>query len=177
MSQPGMHLLLASILMHMKMFWLGLCDKGNPSSGPVQRGRTAGGAPVTPEAPCAPSLLSTRPRPTTTCIASIFRSLFVPPACPPPLQYGCTPLRAAAIGGSAPVVALLLATPGVDPLAKDEVRGAQRWLVARLPHSSLLLQAGHTPLDWAQSGGQAATAALLRADPRVAAALAAAGKG
>ena len=83
MSQPGMHLLLASILMHMKMFWLGLCDKGNPSSGPVQRGRTAGGAPVTPEAPCAPSLLSTRPRPTTTCIASSFRSLFPPPPSSP----------------------------------------------------------------------------------------------
>ena len=35
----------------------------------------------------------------------------------------------AALNGRAPVVALLLATPGVDPLAKEKlVRGAQRRL-------------------------------------------------
>ena len=46
-----------------------------------------------------------------------------------PLQRGWTPLHAAAWNGRAPVVALLLATPGVAPLAKTRgVRGAQRWL-------------------------------------------------
>jgi len=39
-----------------------------------------------------------------------------------------------------------------------------------------MLQLGWTPLYFAQTFGKAAAAALLRADPRVAAALAAAGK-
>ena len=39
-----------------------------------------------------------------------------------------------------------------------------------------LLQLGKTSLNYAQSLGMTAAAALLRADPRVAAALAAAGK-
>ena len=40
---------------------------------------------------------------------------------------------------------------------------------------SRLLQSGKTPLDWAQIHGKDAAATLLEADPRVAAALAAAG--
>ena len=78
--------------------------------------------------------------------------------------------------GHAPVVALLLATLGVDPLAKTAVRGVQRWLrcCLRAPRPSPLLQEGKTPLDWAQRNGSAA--ALLRADPRVGAALAEAGE-
>ena len=90
-----------------------------------------------------------------------------------------TPLHAAAYRGYTSAVALLLATPGVDPLAKTAVRGAQRWLrglpaVLSAPRPSPLLQEDETPLDWAKSAEEdaAAAAALLRADPRVAAALA-----
>ena len=54
----------------------------------------------------------------------------------PPLKAGFTPLHTAAVKGSAPVVALLLATPGVDPMAKSRVRGAQMWL-RDLPYASL----------------------------------------
>ena len=102
------------------------------------------------------------------------RPLSLPPApSTPPLQSGWTPLHVAAWYGHAPVVALLLATPGVDPLAKDIlVRGAQRRLRGRLPapRPSPLLQTGWTPLEWAQGYGRDAAAAVLRADPRVAAA-------
>ena len=38
------------------------------------------------------------------------------------------------------------------------------------PRPSPLLQGGMTPLDWAQRYGKVAAAALLEADPRVAAA-------
>ena len=50
--------------------------------------------------------------------------------------------------------------------------------MARLPapRPFLLLQFGKTPLDYAQSCNRDAAAALLRADQRVAAALAATGK-
>ena len=75
------------------------------------------------------------------------------------LQDGFTPLHAAAAKGHASVVTLLLATPGVDPLAA-------------------CLSDGETPLDWALESDYITaerTAALLHADPRVAAALAAAG--
>lgn len=52
---------------------------------------------------------------------------FSPPPPPPsPLQYGGTPLHVAVGSRRTPIVALLLATPGVDPLSKDAVRGAQR---------------------------------------------------
>lgn len=40
----------------------------------------------------------------------------------PPLQSGVTPLHVASINGISSVVALLLATPGVDPLAVNDVR-------------------------------------------------------
>ena len=52
-----------------------------------------------------------------------------------PLQWGSTPLHAAAGSGHAPVVALLLATPGVDPTLEDEVSigGESVGSVARLP--------------------------------------------
>ena len=53
-------------------------------------------------------------------------SLFLLPPPPPLLQSDMTPLHAAAANGHAPVVALLLATPGVDPLHKNKVRGAQK---------------------------------------------------
>ena len=80
--------------------------------------------------------------------------------------------------GHAPVVALLLATPGVDPLARNIVSGAeaaQGRACLPAPRPSPLLQEGSSPLDYAQILGHASSAALLRADPRVAAALAAAG--
>ena len=56
-----------------------------------------------------------------------FLSPFIPPARPPPLQGDDTPLHMACGNDHAPVIALLLATPGVDPLAKDVVslRGTQ----------------------------------------------------
>ena len=43
-----------------------------------------------------------------------------------PLQAGHTPLLLAAFYGRTAVVALLLATPGVDPVARTAVRGAGR---------------------------------------------------
>ena len=66
-----------------------------------------------------------------------------PPPPSPPLQGGDTPLHWAAYYGHAPVVALLLATPGVDPLAKTRVRDAQ-WRLRGpaclpAPHHSALL--------------------------------------
>ena len=46
---------------------------------------------------------------------------------PPPLQDGLTPLHVAAMYGYASIIALLLATPGADPLARDKVgRGDAR---------------------------------------------------
>ena len=100
---------------------------------------------------------------------------FLPPLSPPPLQYGDTPLHAAAKTGHAPIVALLLAAPGVNPLVKESlVRGTlrrHRKLCLPAPRHSLLLQDG-TPLDVAQKYGNDAAAALLLADPRVAAATA-----
>ena len=69
-------------------------------------------------------------------------------------EDGTTALHAAAHKGCAPVVALLLAIPGVDPLA--------------------VRYSGETPLDMAYGAEKAAAATLLRADPRMAAALAAA---
>ena len=112
--------------------------------GPAKGGRTGSSSPDClsrgPLRPCAPSLLSSPPRPTTTCIASI-PTLFYPARSSPPLQSGSTPLHAAAASGSAPVVALLLATPGADPLATDWVRGAQRRLRGPLVCPTPLLAA------------------------------------
>ena len=51
----------------------------------------------------------------------------------------------AAEKGHAPLVSLLLATPGMDPLAKDVVRGAQR----RLRALSACLSPCITPLPFA----------------------------
>ena len=111
-------------------------------------------------------------------LAPHFPFPYLPP--PPPLQYGWTALHMAAMRDRAPVVALLLATPGVDPLAKSKgVRDTQRRLRGLpVPRPSPLLQPadGETPLDWARRYGKPAAAALLRVDPRVAAALAAAGE-
>lgn len=42
---------------------------------------------------------------------------------PPSRQAKETPLHAAACWGHASIVTLLLVTPGVDPMARDEVRG------------------------------------------------------
>ena len=78
------------------------------------------------------SLGQATPRMSSHC--RCLRSL---PRCPPksthlrppprlPMQHGRTPLHEAAVEGHAPVVALLLATPGVDPLAMNRVRGALR---------------------------------------------------
>ena len=83
-------------------------------------------------------------------------------------------MHAAAVNGSVPIVALLLAIPGVNPLAQDRVRGAQNCSGARAclptPRPSPLLQWGDTPLDDARSYDNDAAAALLLADPRVTAA-------
>ena len=91
------------------------------------------------------------------------------------LQSGWTPLHAAAASGHTPVVAHLLATSGVEPLAKDVVRGGQgAGGGIMLPNPLFLLQNGHTPVDYAKGNGNVAAAALLWADPRVAVALASA---
>ena len=71
----------------------------------------------------------------TPRMSSHCRCLRSLPRCPPksthlrppprlPMQHGRTPLHEAAVEGHAPVVALLLATPGVDPLAMNRVRAA-----------------------------------------------------
>ena len=80
-----------------------------------------------PEAPCAPL-------PPTRLLLPVLRAP-VPPSHvpsslsphppPPPLQDGLTPLHVAAYLGHTPIVDLLLATPGVDPLA-IKASGAQR---------------------------------------------------
>ena len=95
------------------------------------------------------------------------------------MQNGETPLHLAALLGHTPIVALLLATPGVNPLAVDKGRrgcgagpGAPR--ACFMPVSSFSASGGSTPLDNAENEGHATTAAMMRADPRVAAALAAA---
>ena len=95
------------------------------------------------------------------------------------MQWNETPLHIAAGMGHAPMVALLLATPGVDPLAIDSlVRGTQRafhWGFCPSAHAlPSVLQSGVTPLEKARRRKHAAAAAVLEADPRVAAALAAA---
>lgn len=103
---------------------------------------------------------------------------FVPvslPILPRPLQSGETPLHAAAKNGNAPVVKLLLATPGVDPLARS-VRALKCDSGARLPLASplFLLQGGETPLEYAATHGNdfSKAAELLEEDTRVAADLA-----
>jgi len=110
------------------------------------------------------------------------------PPLPPPIQDGVTPLHVAACNGHAAVATLLLATPGVDPLAADIVRGAWAEVApqARMPPLPpphpfalpllllLTLQKGATSWVVARRYGHRAVAALLKADPRVAAALAAA---
>ena len=101
--------------------------------------------------------------------------LFGPPITHPaylPLpQVGVTPLHTAAYNGHILIVALLLATPGVDPNARD--RMVMSWPTL-LIHQSVdplppLLQGGATPLSYAQHHGRIDAAALLRADPRVSA--------
>ena len=96
-------------------------------------------------------------------------STFLLPPLPRPLQEGWLPLHAAAARGRVSVIALLLATPGVDPLAVW-VRITQELIRARLPAPCpfLLMQSGMTPLDIAKIYGETAAAALLQADPRVA---------
>ena len=79
--------------------------------------------------PCRPPPPPPWPRPLTPPAPPLTPPPpFLPPPPHPPLQRGQTPLHWAAFYGRAPVVALLLATPGVDPTLKDKVRGAQRWL-------------------------------------------------
>ena len=87
-----------------------------------------------------------------------------------PLQFGKTPLHTAVEYGHAPVVVLLLATPGVDPFASCvRARSGGSGACLFVIHRFHLLQGGKTPLDLALSAGGVAIAALLRADPRVAA--------
>ena len=101
---------------------------------PVDGGRAGARAVQSspPDAPCTPLSPPHPPRP-CPCPPPPLRPFLLhlvplPPApSSPPLQRGQTPLHRAAINGHAPVVALLLATPGVDSLARvGEVRGAQR---------------------------------------------------
>lgn len=94
------------------------------------------------------------------------------------LQSGWAPLHAAAAIGHAPVVALLLATPGVDPLLKTGmVRGAcsggRLTTLSPTPTLATLytLQQGRTALDMARRWKHGDAVALLEADSRVAAAL------
>lgn len=47
-----------------------------------------------------------------------------------PVQYGATPLHVAAGCGHTAIVALLLATPGVDPLARDTQVGGSGTLLS-----------------------------------------------
>ena len=148
--------------------------------GAIEGGR-AGARAVQQDPPEAPALLAASPLPAPHCI---YRTSSLPssrPHHPSLLQHGIlaggTPLHSASFAGHAPIVSLLLATPGVDPSAKDHVRGTQRRLEGRglpaCPTPALLLQAGRTPLDLALSKGRVATTALLLRDPQVAAALAA----
>ena len=108
-------------------------------------------------APCYPHLSSTPPP-------------------PPPLQDAWTPLHVAAACGRKHIIALLLATPEVDPTLRTRV-SAQRRLRASQPvprpplplrPTGTLWQHGHTPLELALNNEKAAAVALLRADPRVA---------
>ena len=72
------------------------------------------------------------------------------------------------------VVALLLANPGVDPTLANKVSPRNACHAPYRPsRPSALLQQRMTPLDSALEYGHAATAALLRTDPRVAASRAA----
>lgn len=72
------------------------------------------------------------------------------------------------------VVALLLATQGVDPTLTNEVSPRHACPSPYRPsRPSALLQHRMTPLDYALEYGHAAAAALLRTDPRVAASRAA----
>lgn len=123
--------------------------------------------------------------------AASFRSLTRPPPCelvtplgislplPPqptyPLPHPCRVAWPLCRGGVLSFVALPLATPGVDQLARTRVRGAQPGAPAcPTPLPSHLLQFGLTPLDKALSNGRADAAALQQA---VAAAALAAAKG
>ena len=85
-------------------------------------------------------------------------------------------MHAAGNMGHCPVVALLLATPGVDPLHKDKARGTCIMPACVLPCTCAfpIVQRGMDALFWAQVNRKFAAAALIEADPRVAAELAAA---
>lgn len=95
-----------------------------------------------------------------------------------PLQAGHTPLLLAAFYGRTAVVALLLATPGVDPLAKAEARGAERLVGVAVrapcpcPPYSPLQEWDETALDAVHRGGHKDSIALFEADPRVVATIA-----
>ena len=91
----------------------------------------------------------------------------------PPLQGGWTPLHWAATYGHAPVVALLLATPGVDPLARTTRASKLSGVCPPVAPRGRMKDDWETPLDCALRNRETDTAALLQADPRVAAALAA----
>ena len=101
-----------------------------------------------------------------------------------PQVLGGTPLHRAALRGRTAVVALLLATPGVDPLALTTAvkvihdPEASQCIVTppRVPRAAGSPVQGccRTPLDFAEQDAQTsasevkAALALLRADPRVA---------
>ena len=95
----------------------------------------------------------------------------------PPLQNDATVLHMAAANDLCPVVALLLATPGVDPVQRTRVSYWRSGAIGLSGYSYFhahVCQMGDTPLDYARMYGGFTTAALLQADPRVAAALEAA---
>ena len=110
----------ACFLLVLQLFFVGYVMGESPLGlGPVERG--CAGAPRGLSAPLWTPALACCPPPH-------FPSPFLPPPPPPPLQVGRTPLHWAAGNDHVHVVALLLATPGVDSVAKSRVRGAQRWL-------------------------------------------------
>ena len=74
-----------------------------------------------PSYSCPRALVVARP----TCLSS-------------PLQGGVTPLHAAAFNDHTPVVALLLATPGVNPLAVNEVIENRCMLIGPPAHVPML---------------------------------------
>ena len=105
------------------------CAIGNVTFAGVRSREAAPPEPSSPRAPpvspCAPPTRYPCPL-TTLLLPPPFSFAFLSLPLLPPLQSGRTPLHAAAGCGGASVVALLLATQGVDPTLEDVVRSVQR---------------------------------------------------